>query len=156
MSARGGVVGAVATPLGPVAVTEVDGAITRLAWPADGPAPATPLLRAAAEQLSAYFAGALRAFELPLRPGGCELHQRVFAAMGAIPIGETRSYGQVAAALGVPAQAVGQACGANPIPIIVPCHRVLAADGLGGYSGPGGVESKIWLLRHEGGYPFLL
>ncbi len=69
--------------------------------------------------------------------------------MSAIPFGETRTYGELAQQLGVPAQAIGQACGGNPIPILIPCHRVLGANGLGGYSGDGGVETKVWLLRHE-------
>jgi methylated-DNA-[protein]-cysteine S-methyltransferase len=70
--------------------------------------------------------------------------------MSAIPFGETRTYGEIARGLGVPAQAVGQACGANPVPVVIPCHRVLGATSLGGYSGEGGVETKVWLLRHEG------
>ncbi len=76
--------------------------------------------------------------------------------MCAIPFGETRTYGDLARALGVPAQAIGQACGANPVPVIVPCHRVLGAAGLGGYSAPGGVETKVALLRHEGAASLLL
>ncbi|MFY9205650.1 MAG: MGMT family protein, partial [Yoonia sp.] len=63
--------------------------------------------------------------------------------------GETRTYGELAREMGVPAQAIGQACGANPIPIIIPCHRVLGAKTLGGFSGAGGVEGKVQLLRHE-------
>ena len=76
--------------------------------------------------------------------------------MRAIPFGETVTYGDIARALGAPAQAVGQACGGNPIAIIIPCHRVLGSGGLGGFSGAGGVETKVALLRHEGGYPFLV
>ena len=76
--------------------------------------------------------------------------------MAAIPLGETRSYGQIAAAVGAPAQAVGQACGANPIPIIIPCHRILGARTLGGFSAPGGVETKVALLRHEGAAGLLI
>ncbi len=76
--------------------------------------------------------------------------------MLAIPWSETREYGDIARALGVPAQAVGGACGGNSIPVIIPCHRVLGAAGLGGYSGAGGIETKVWLLRHEGAAGLLL
>ena len=73
-----------------------------------------------------------------------------------IPFGITRTYGEIAKDLETFGQPVGQACGANPIPIIIPCHRVLSATGLGGYSGNGGLDTKIALLKLEGGYPFLL
>ena len=76
--------------------------------------------------------------------------------MLAIPLGQTRTYGDIAKDLETYGQPVGQACGANTIPIIVPCHRVLSATGIGGFSGEGGVETKIRLLKHEGGYPYLL
>lgn len=76
--------------------------------------------------------------------------------MAAIPFGATRSYGDLAREIGRPAQAIGQACGANPIPILIPCHRVLAARGLGGFSAWGGVETKVWLLRHEGAAALLI
>jgi len=76
--------------------------------------------------------------------------------MRAIPYGETRAYGQIARALDAPAQAVGQACGRNAIAILIPCHRVVGADGLGGFSAPGGVETKVALLRHEGAYSLLI
>jgi methylated-DNA-[protein]-cysteine S-methyltransferase len=76
--------------------------------------------------------------------------------MLAIPKGQTRTYGEIANELGVPAQPVGQACGANPIPVIIPCHRVVGADSLGGFSGFGGVEMKVALLKHESAYSLLL
>ena len=75
--------------------------------------------------------------------------------MSAIPFGETRTYGELAAELGTSPQPLGNACGANSIPIIIPCHRVLSATGLGGFSGRGGVETKAQLLKHENAYPFL-
>jgi methylated-DNA-[protein]-cysteine S-methyltransferase len=107
-------------------------------------------------QLSAYFAGELQDFDLPLAPHGSDLQRRVCAVMAAIPFGDTRTYGQIATQLGVPAQAIGQACGGNPIPVLIPCHRVLGATGLGGFSGEGGVETKVWLLRHEGAAGLLI
>ena len=76
--------------------------------------------------------------------------------MLAIPKGATRTYGDIANELGVPAQPVGQACGSNPIPVIIPCHRVVGADGLGGYSAVGGVKTKITLLKFENAYSLLL
>lgn len=142
------------SPYGPLTLREEDGRITALVWGAGG-RDETPLLAAAVRQLGAYFAGSLRAFDLPvaLRPG---LPGEVMLAMMAIPFGETRTYGDLARALDAPPQAVGQACGANPVPIIVPCHRVLGARGLGGFSAPGGVETKVALLRHEGAAALLL
>jgi len=96
-----------------------------------------------------YFAGTRRDFDLPLRIEASAAQQAACAAMRAIPMGETRTYGEIAAELKVSAQAMGQLCGHNPIPLIVPCHRVLGATGLGGFSAPGGVETKVFLLRHE-------
>ncbi|GGF34152.1 methylated-DNA--protein-cysteine methyltransferase [Aliidongia dinghuensis] len=147
----------VSSPLGPLTVTEVAGAIVRLRWRGRGgsmpPAttPPTPLLAEAARQLAAYFDKRLKDFDLPLRPDGSPFQQAVWGAMCRIPAGATRTYGSVAAELDVPARAVGGACGTNPIPIIIPCHRILAAGGsLGGYSGQGGAETKLFLLALEG------
>lgn len=100
-------------------------------------------------QLGAYFDRRLTEFDLPL-DWGDGLNAAVRRAMVAIPMGETRTYGQIARAVGAPAQAVGQACGANPLPILIPCHRVTGTDWFGGFSAPGGVETKAALLRHEG------
>ena len=152
----------VVTPLGALTVTEQAGAITRLRWGGTA-TDDTPLLRAAEAQskelvskaeieaqLHAYFAGACGVFDLPVRIDASPAQQAACAAMQAIPCGETRTYGQLARALGISAQAMGQLCGGNPVPVIVPCHRVLGASGLGGFSAPGGIETKVWLLRHEG------
>ncbi len=106
----------------------------------------------AAEQLGEYFAGARTEFDLPLAPRGTPFQLAVWAALAAIPYGRTVSYGDIAVALGkspVASRAVGLANGRNPISIIVPCHRVIGADGsLTGYGW--GVDRKQWLLRHEG------
>lgn len=136
------------SPLGPISLSEAPEGLTALHW-REGEA-TSPLIHEALLQLEAFFAGRLDAFDLPIafRPG---LTGKVQRQMMQIPKGETRTYGQIARAVGAPAQAVGQACGANPLPVIVPCHRVLGAQTLGGFSAPGGVESKVWLLRHEGG-----
>jgi methylated-DNA-[protein]-cysteine S-methyltransferase len=110
------------------------------------------LFNAAAEQLEEYFAGRRTVFDLPLRPRGTPFQLAVWAELMRIPYGKTVSYGGVAAALGkspVASRAVGLANGRNPISIIVPCHRVIGADGsMTGYGW--GVDRKQWLLRHEG------
>lgn len=101
-------------------------------------------------QLAEYFAGSRRSFELTLNASGTAFQKRVWAALGDIPYGETTSYGKTAAALGSPgaSRAVGLANGQNPISIVVPCHRVVGADGsLTGYGG--GLDAKRWLLTHE-------
>jgi len=109
------------------------------------------LLDEARRQLVAYFAGQLRAFELPLAPNGTEFQRRVWAELTKIPFGATISYAQLARRVSNEAavRAVGAANGRNPIPIIVPCHRVIGSDGsLTGFGG--GLHRKQWLLRHEG------
>lgn len=111
----------------------------------------TPLLREAGRQLKAYLAGRLRDFDLPLAPQGTPFQQKVWAALAAIPYGETRSYKQVAEAVGCPrgCRAVGLANNRNPIAIVIPCHRVIGADGaLVGYGS--GLPIKECLLRLEG------
>jgi methylated-DNA-[protein]-cysteine S-methyltransferase len=111
----------------------------------------SPLLLEAARQLRAYFAGALREFSLPLDIEGTEFQKRVWGQVAAIPYGETRSYLQIATAIGSPraVRAVGAANGANPAPIVVPCHRVIGAKGkLVGYGG--GLAMKQRLLELEG------
>ncbi len=138
------------SPVGPLGADAADGAITDLVWGQGGSLTEGPLHRQIADEMTAYFAGDLTVFKTPVAPRGSAFQHRFYAALCAIPYGETRTYGELAKALGVSAQAIGQACGANPIAIIIPCHRVLAADGLGGYSGAGGIEAKVALLRLEG------
>ena len=107
-------------------------------------------LKPAVEQLVAYFNGGLHEFELPLDPQGTEFQLKVWKALGKIPYGETRTYGNIAADVGQPkaSRAVGLANNQNPLPIVVPCHRVIGADGsLTGYGG--GLQRKKWLLSHE-------
>ncbi len=142
------------SPVGDLTLTEADGQIIALDW---GWAPdefglvrETPLLVTAREQLNAYFDGDLRNFDLPLAPDGTPHQQSVWRVMSAIPYGQTRTYGELATELGSGSRAVANACGRNTIPIIIPCHRVVAAGGkLGGYSGDGGVETKKQLLNIE-------
>ena len=111
-----------------------------------------PVLRAAARQLAQYLAGTRQAFDLPLAPVGTAFQRSVWDLIAAIPFGETRTYGELATALGRPsgARAVGTATGRNPISIVVPCHRVIGKNGqLTGYGG--GLPRKHWLLQHERG-----
>ena len=139
------------SPIGTLTLTERGGAIVSLDWGKHGTQSPTPLLRRAAEQLAAYFAGHRAAFDLPLDPAGTEFQKRVWQRMNGIPYGKLMTYGSLAKVIHSSARAVGGACGRNPIPIILPCHRVLAADGsLTGYSGAGGVETKRFLLKLEG------
>lgn len=137
------------SPFGPVSLVERDGRIVALEWQPPEVAERSPLLAEGLSQLCEYFAGTRRQFDLPF-DWGTGLNAAVRRAMAAIPYGETRTYGQIARAVGAPAQAVGQACGANPLPILIPCHRVTGTDWFGGFSAPGGVETKAALLRHEG------
>lgn len=139
------------SPVGDLTVFEEDGALVALDWGWVDKQSATPLLVKTRESLDAYFDGTLRIFDLPVRPAGTAHQQKVWQAMNKIPWGLTRSYGEVAAELGSGAQAVGTACGKNPLAIIIPCHRILAANGaIGGYSGGDGVDTKATLLRLEG------
>ena len=144
------------TPVGRLRLTAAGGALARVEWRPEAEPRAAPggALAEAAAQLEAYFAGRLTRFSLPLAPAGTAFQRRVWAAMAAIPFGETRTYGALAAAVGGAARAVGGACGANPIPIIVPCHRVTAAGGkLGGWSGAPGAKRFLLALESARGAP---
>jgi methylated-DNA-[protein]-cysteine S-methyltransferase len=152
------------TPVGLIGVVSDGTAITRVSWRSTAPngadAEQDPLLDDALAQLAAYFAGSLTRFDLPVDLGRqtdttcavlTTLHDTVAS-------GETVTYGGLAARSGteVPARGIGAIMGANPVPIIVPCHRVVAGDGLGGYSGGDrgqGLATKRWLLEHEGALP---
>jgi methylated-DNA-[protein]-cysteine S-methyltransferase len=110
-----------------------------------------PLLNEARDQLNAYFDGKLTTFDLPVAPVGPPRRREIWEAMAKIPYGTTLSYGEFAAEIKSSARAIGGACSANPIPIVVPCHRVLAADGkMGGFSFANGAETKRQLLQLEG------
>jgi len=115
---------------------------------------AEPLLREAVQQLSAYFAGKLKEFDLPLAPEGSAFQRRLWRALCQIPFGETRSYGELAGLLQSAPRAIGGACGRNPIAIVIPCHRVLGKGfALTGYSGGEGLRTKKFLLALEGAWP---
>jgi methylated-DNA-[protein]-cysteine S-methyltransferase len=138
------------SPVGQLTIEEEDDSIVVIRWGDCGPSNGSPLLAEAARQLGAYFAGKLTDFDLPLAPSGSAFERRVWAAMQTIPYAQTRSYGDLAEVVGSAPRAVGRACGKNPIPIVIPCHRVLARAGLGGYSGEGGLVTKERLLALEG------
>ena len=140
----------ISSAVGDLLLEEERDALVSLRWGANAAANGSPLLIEAARQIDAYFAGKLRDFELPLRPGGSDFELRVWAALQDIPYGETRSYGDLAAATHSAPRAVGRACGRNPIPIVIPCHRVLGKGWMGGYSGAGGLATKQALLALEG------
>ncbi len=146
----------VPSPFGPLSISEFGRHIVALDWHEAETNNSSPLLEEAKAQMADYFSGKLKNFDLPLAPRGNQFQQDVCREMLKIPYGETCTYGDIAKTLNTYGQPVGNACGGNTIPIIIPCHRVLASSGLGGYSGEGGVERKIALLKHEGGYPYLL
>lgn len=146
----------VPTQFGDLILCAEDHHITALKWGRAPSEDSTDVLEEARRQVLAYAAGKLQSFDLPVLVTGTDFQRTVCTIMSAIPFGDTCTYGDIAKQLGVPAQAVGQACGGNPVPVIIPCHRVMGAKGLTGFSGAGGVETKVALLRHEGAGSFLI
>ena len=144
--------GTIDSPFGPISFTVKGGFVTRVKFEPgkdnfDG---GDPLMVETARQLREYAAASRFSFDLPLTPAFSDFQSRIRRCMFAIPYGEMRTYGELAKELGSAPQAVGQACGANPIPIIIPCHRVVASGGkLGGFSGGDGAPTKKKLLNHE-------
>lgn len=149
------------TPIGRLSVDADGGAVTKVRWIApdvgDPLAPdGDPVVEEARRQLQAYFDRKLTVFDLPLLPSGTEAEKQIWQVMCKIPYGQTMTYGEMTVAVGRDprqgdARDIGKACGANPIPVIIPCHRVMAAGGrMGGYSGRGGTETKRKLLAFEG------
>ena len=148
------------SPIGRLEVTSDGESVTSLAIERGGELPfedlperSNPVLDRAIEQLREYFAGTRTDFDLPVSLAGTEFQKAVWNELSSLPFGGVISYGEIGNATGraTAGRAVGGAVGANPIPIIVPCHRVLASDGrITGYSGGNGVPTKVWLLDHEG------
>jgi len=147
------------SPLGRIELMADDTALTSLTIECDGALPhddlperTSPLLESARAQLDEYFEGRRTSFDIPVRLQGTAFQRAVWAELQRLGWGEATSYGALAAAVGRPgsARAIGGAVGANPMPIIVGCHRVLASDGrITGYSGGEGIPTKLWLLGHE-------
>ena len=140
---------AIDSPVGALTVTATPQAIVSIGWTDDPHGEPDALLGEARRQLEAYFAGRLTRFDLPLMPAGSSFDKRVWEAMRQIPHGQTRSYGELAMEVGSGPRAIGGACGRNRIPIVIPCHRVLARNGLGGFSGGVGLATKRSLLELE-------
>ncbi len=145
------------TPFGALGVRTEGGAIAEIRFLPPGTRalrPKTRLAEQACVQLTAYLANPRSGFDLPLAPAGTAFQRSVWRAIAAIPHGRTLTYGEIAKRLKSAPRAVGQACGRNPHPIVVPCHRVVAANGgLGGFDGARGgykLDTKRWLLAHEG------
>lgn len=145
------------TPIGRIGLAEEDGGLTQLTFRTEPPVGTvleeTPFLLHCKQELDEYFAGKRKAFDLPLRLKGTEFQKKVWAALCEIPYGETRTYGEIAAAVGNPkaARAVGLANNRNPVAVIVPCHRVVGGNGkLVGYAG--GLDKKEYLLDLERKY----
>ncbi len=138
-------------------LSEENGALVQIEFLTEAPAiPIQPLshtlLAETARQILAWFENPAFVFDLPMQPHGADFRQRVWAQIAAIPLGHTRTYGDIAKALNSAPRAVGQACGDNPFPIIVPCHRVVSVSGLGGFNHSAGAslaQIKRWLLAHE-------
>jgi len=137
------------TQVGDLTVSEEAGRIVALDWGWGRDQAETPLLLRAREQLHAYFDAEPVAFDLPLAPAGSAYRQRVWAALCRIPPGEVRTYAEIAREAGGSPRSVGGANGSNPIPILIPCHRVVATGGIGGYSGGDGLDTKRALLDLE-------
>ncbi len=138
------------SPVGDLTLFAEDDAIVALEWGWGSLQEPSALLRQAKAALDAYFDGeAMLPANLPLNPGGTPYRRRVWAALRAIPHGQTRSYAEIARVAGGSPRSVGGANAANPIPILIPCHRVLATTGIGGYSGGDGLDTKRLLLALE-------
>lgn len=140
----------ISSPIGPLALREEQSALVEIAFCGSPDRDETPLLLEAARQLTEYFAGARRRFDLPLAPRGTAFQRAVWQALLEIPYGQTRSYADIARAVGRPLafRAVGAANHANPLPLVIPCHRVIGRNGrLTGYAG--GLDVKENLLRLE-------
>lgn len=144
------------SPIGRLAIHTRAGNLTQIDYGVRGDVTrhlSDPLHKKIRQQLQAYFSRPTTRFNLPLALTGTPFQQKVWQALQAIPVSQTLSYGELAARLHTSARAVGNACRANPVPLVVPCHRVIAKNGIGGFGGATGgraIDRKRWLLQHEG------
>ena len=156
MNESAGYQAVIATPLGCIGIRMSDKAVSALDYLPAGAAKQPPVdaaSEAVVAQLIAYFHDSLAPFNVPLAPAGTAFQRRVWEGLKAIPAGSVLSYGELARQLDTGPRAVGGACRSNPIPILIPCHRVVSRQGLGGYAGEvkgDPLAIKRWLLRHEG------
>ncbi|EWH12260.1 methylated-DNA/protein-cysteine methyltransferase [Catenovulum agarivorans DS-2] len=145
------------TPIGKIAVMNTEQALTQIDLQAQSVpyqlAAANSLTSIIVEQINAYFAKEIETFELPIDVKGTQFQEKVWRALGDIPFGKCLTYGELATHIETSARAIGGACRNNPIPIVIPCHRIVAANGIGGYSGQWRLGRKVdikrWLLKHE-------
>lgn len=144
------------SPVGRLAIHTREGKLTQIDYGVRGEVTRSvtdPLHKKIAQQLRAYFSRPSTRLDLPLELVGTPFQLKVWRALQSIPVSQTMSYGELAARLHTSARAVGNACRANPVPLVVPCHRVIAKNGIGGFGGATrgrSIERKRWLLRHEG------
>lgn len=140
------------TPVGNVQISLANDVLLGLFFTKDAPTALPPQEQAIYDQLQSYFTSPRHHFSIKLNPNGTPFQQRVWQALQRIPVGETRTYGELAKALSTSPRAIGRACRSNPIPIIIPCHRIVGAQGLVGYGGEAegpGLSIKAALLEHE-------
>ncbi len=142
----------IATPVGTIRIEGDERSVHSIRIETDRQPPRradSPAVIAAAEQLEAWFDGALRSFDIALAPAKTPRGQALRDGLIAVDYGDSLSYGALARVLSSGPRAIGQLCARNPFPIVVPCHRILGSDGIGHYSGGGGLITKQWLLDHE-------
>lgn len=146
----------IASPFGAIGLRTENDALTHVVYLPQGTpvqAPCNRLAAQAVKQLQHYFQDANYVLNMPLRHTGSAFQNKVWQAIAAIPVGQTQTYGALAKQIGSAARAVGQACGSNPLPLFIPCHRVVAATGLGGFMGSSNASDnlrlKSWLIEHE-------
>ena len=141
------------TKIGLLSISEANGSIVSLNWEEKEikrkSNAASGLIKEARRQLEAFLEGNLIVFNLPISPVVSVFQRKVYTQLSNICFGEVRTYGELAKTIPSSPRAVGNACASNPLPIIIPCHRVLAKSGRGGYSGPGGIKTKKFLLDLE-------
>ena len=138
------------TPVGLLTIVEKGCAIKKICWSTSQKNEKTKLLLRAKKELENYFGGKLTRFTVPINPYGTSFQRKVWNSMAEIPFGKTATYGQIASTLHTSPRAVGNACSKNPLPIIIPCHRVIGGNGaLNGYTGGKGLKTKLLLINHE-------
>ncbi len=137
------------SPIGDLSITEKDNAIVSIEWGRGNFELKTPLLKEVQSQITAYFNGKLKEFYLPLNPSGTLYQQKIWQALQTIPYGTTKTYSEIALIAGGSPRSVGKANASNPIPILIPCHRVIGKQNLGGYSGGERLQTKEYLLNIE-------